>query len=171
MSLTGYAGVAMGILEYVFMSGTFSIIFAISLRGCGLHTKTASALMTAAVSGGAVIPVIQNLILQYDGVRYSFCIVTAIFTFGAIFPIYLNFFRAAKNQVDPVVGGHHRTNLLKRNSQAPESQKKGKFSGLNRRGGKRLSDVPRSEHVESSTGQEAAYSNAAKVGRKVDRDV
>ncbi len=146
MNLTGYAGITMAILEYVFMSGAFSIIFAIGLRGCGIHTKNASSLITAAISGGAVIPVIQNPVKNSHGVRYSFCVVTAIFAFGMIFPIYLNLFPAAKNQVDPVIGGHHWTSPLKRDS---ESAEKRNGIGLTRRNVKRQSDLPTLEHVEA----------------------
>jgi hypothetical protein len=145
MNLTGYAGITMVILEYIFMSGVFSIIYAIGLRGCGVHTKTAASLITAATSGGAVIPAIQHPVENARGVQYSFSVVVAIFSFGTIFPIWLNSSRATKNQVDPVLGGHHWTNPLKRD---PEAASKRNGSTLMRRPGKRQSELPTHEHVE-----------------------
>jgi hypothetical protein len=161
MNLTGYAGIAMAILEYVFMSGVFSIIFAIGLRGCGAHTKTAASLITAAISGGAVVPVIQNPVMNARGVRYSFCVATAVFAFGAIFPIYLNLFPQARNQVDPVIGGHHWTSPLKRQSTAVRGI--GGGEKVMKRSVKGKSDLPTIEHLE---GDSAAGPSTAPVAKK-----
>lgn len=102
MNLTGAAGVSMGILVYLFESGVFSMIFAISLRGMAEHTKTAAALLTGAISGGAVFPFIQNPVAEKRSISYSLCVPVALFSFGAIFPLYLNLVPAAKRQVDPI---------------------------------------------------------------------
>ncbi len=102
MSLEGYNGVAMIVLILFFESGIFSLIYAISIRGLGMHTKTGSVLITAATSGGAVIPGIISPVTDRYGLRYSFCVVVAIFSFGALMPLYLSLSPAAKKQVDPV---------------------------------------------------------------------
>ena len=102
MNLDGYKGVAMIVLILFFESGIFSLIFAMSLHGLGVHTKTAAVFLTAATSGGAVFPGIMSPVTNAHGVRYAFCVVVAVFSFGAIMPIYLSLSRAAKDQIDPV---------------------------------------------------------------------
>jgi len=107
MSLNGTAGAVVQMFIYLFESGIFSIIFAMSMRGLGAHTKTGAALMTAAISGGAPLPVIQWVVARGHGLRYSYCVPLAAFAFSAIFPIYLNLVPAARNHVDPI--HEHRT--------------------------------------------------------------
>lgn len=102
MSFDGYKGVAMIVLVLFFESGIFSLVFAIALRGLGKHTKTGSVVLTAATSGGAIIPAIMWPVVSNHNVRYAFCVVVAIFSFGALMPIYLSLSPAAKKQVDPV---------------------------------------------------------------------
>ncbi|KAI9793815.1 MAG: hypothetical protein M1835_006973 [Candelina submexicana] len=101
MNLVGNPGMAVVLLLFLFESALFSTIYAISLRGQGRHTKTASAYMTAAVSGGAVWPPIMGPIASVRGTRYSFCVVVALFAFGTIFPMYLSTIPIARKQVDP----------------------------------------------------------------------
>ena len=115
------------------------------LRGLGAHTKTGSAFMTAAISGGAIFPVILDPVQSSRGVQYSFCVVVAIYAFGAIFPAYLNVMTPAKRQVDPVGTG--------RSARSPTSMSPKPSRGL---GGvlwrkKTLSDLPTTEHVEGNT--------------------
>ena len=93
---------------FLFESGLFSTIFAISLRGAGAHTKTAGAIITAAICGGAAFPFVQDPVERKRGVPYSFCVMVALFAASAIFPLYLNLVPAAKRQVDPVPGEHLR---------------------------------------------------------------
>ncbi|KEF56349.1 uncharacterized protein A1O9_07930 [Exophiala aquamarina CBS 119918] len=102
MSLEGSAGAAIAQLTFGFEAGIFSIIFAISMRGLGAHTKTGSALMTAAISGGAVFPPIQWGVSNHKGLKYSYCVPLAAAVFGMLFPLYLNIFPAARLQVDPI---------------------------------------------------------------------
>lgn len=102
MSFDGYKGVAMIVLVLFFESGIFSLVFAIALRGLGKHTKTGSVFLTAGTSGGAIIPAIMWPVVSNHNVRYAFCVVVAIFSFGALMPIYLSISPAAKKQVDPV---------------------------------------------------------------------
>lgn len=102
MKTSGSVAVVMAMLLYLFESGTFSIIFAISLRGTARHTKNAAMLLTMAVSGGTYFPFAQYAAHLARGEAYSFCVLVALFSAGAIFPFYLNFIPAAKKQVDPV---------------------------------------------------------------------
>ncbi|KAL1998463.1 hypothetical protein VTN02DRAFT_6125 [Thermoascus thermophilus] len=119
MNTTGSAGVAMGLMVYLFESGAFSIIFAISLRGTAQHTKTASALMAAAISGGAIFPFPQQSAAIARGTSYSFCVVVAVFSAGAIFPLYLNLVPAARRQVDPVPNEYLRHRPRRRRYKQP----------------------------------------------------
>lgn len=102
MHLDGEAGAAIAQLTFGFEAGIFSIIFAISMRGLGAHTKTGSAMMTAAISGGAVFPPIQWGVGNHKGLKYSYCVPLAAAVFGMLFPLYLNTFPAARLQVDPI---------------------------------------------------------------------
>ena len=90
------------------------MIYAISLRGLGSHSKTGASLLTSAVSGGALFPVISSPVAKARGLPYSFSVVVAISAFGALFPLYLMLFPPAMKQVDPVIKGEgrRRTSLL-----------------------------------------------------------
>lgn len=152
MNLEGYKGVAMIVLILFFESGIFSLIFAISLHGLGQHTKLGAVLLTAATSGGAVIPAIMSPVTSKHGVPYAFCVVVAVFSFGALMPIYLSLSPAAKKQVDPmhtspksVLGGERRPLTPNRASKV--------FNAVKRRGKKASSETtgseePTAEHVE-----------------------
>lgn len=104
MHLGSDAAAAIAILTFFFEAGIFSTIFAIAMRGLGKHTKTGAALMTAAISGGAVFPPIQWAVESPGGkgLKYSYCVPVACAAFGALFAIYLNVVPEAKRQVDPV---------------------------------------------------------------------
>ncbi|KAF9887832.1 hypothetical protein FE257_009492 [Aspergillus nanangensis] len=119
MKTTGSSAAAMAMLVYLFESGAFSIIFAISLRGTAQHTKTAAALLTTAISGGACFPFAQYAAQLAGGVSFSYSVLVALFCAGAIFPLYLNLVPAAKKQVDPVpneyLRRHRRRSRVKQN--------------------------------------------------------
>lgn len=72
------------------------------IRGLGAFTKTGSIYLTAATSGGAIVPVIMSAVIRSRGVQYGFCVVAAFVTCAAVLPVYLEIFPAAKAQVDPV---------------------------------------------------------------------
>ncbi|KAJ5144018.1 Major facilitator superfamily domain general substrate transporter [Penicillium bovifimosum] len=117
MKTTGTSAIVMVMLVYLFESGAFSIIFAISLRGTGRHTKSAAVFMTMAISGGTFFPFAKYAAYLAHGDSYSFCVLVALFCAGAIFPIYLNFVPAVKKQVDPVPNEYLRRH--RRRSRAP----------------------------------------------------
>lgn len=169
MVLGGDAGVAMSQLIFFFESGVFSIIFAISMRGMGAHTKTASALMTAAISGGALFSPIQTVVAKAHGsLPYSFCVPLAAFAFGTIFAIYLNVIPAARNQVDPVHERRDRqrntrkvlTNTSISSDMALPKHQFGLPDILARRK-KHQSDTPSSEHVERRGDDSSSSSSPA----------
>lgn len=102
METTGSAAIVMVMMVYLFESGAFSIIFAISLRGTARHTKTAASLLATAITGGTFFPFAEYAAYLSHSTSYSFCVIVALFAAGAIFPIYLNLVPAAQKQVDPV---------------------------------------------------------------------
>ncbi|RHZ73473.1 hypothetical protein CDV55_108337 [Aspergillus turcosus] len=122
MKTTGSTAVAMSLMVYLFESGAFSTIFALSLRGTARHTKTAASLLTTAISGGAYFPFAQYAAQLAGGVSYSYSVLVALFCAGAIFPLYLNLVPAAMKQVDPVPNEYlRRHHLRRRNRTAPNS--------------------------------------------------
>ena len=84
--LTGNASTAMLVLTLLFESGIFSLIFAIAIRGMGRQTKIAAVFLTAATSGGAVVPPILNPVASKRGLQYAFVVCVAVFAFGSLFP-------------------------------------------------------------------------------------
>ena len=155
--VTGPAGTAMLVLTLLFESGIFSLVFAISVRGMGRQTKWAAVFLTAATSGGAVVPAIMNPVMVSRGLQYAFVVTVAVFAFGLVFPAYLALVPSAKRQVDPVrsekgpvLGHEERRGASKRGSKL--------FHDLVRRrkggGSEGSSDGPSIEHVES-TGRRA----------------
>jgi fucose permease len=104
MNTTGMAATAMGALLWTFEGGAFPIIYAIALRGTGRHTKTATAFLASAISGGLFFPFIKYAVQLSRGEAYSYCVIVAAFCAGAIFPLYLNLLPRARRQVDPIKG-------------------------------------------------------------------
>ena len=102
MVLTGPSAIAVLTLYELFQSGVFPLIYAITLRGLGSFTKTGAILLTTAIAGGAIFPVIQNSIAASYSQRYAFCVVLAASAAGIVFPVYLEAVPKAKRQVDPV---------------------------------------------------------------------
>ena len=157
MGLNGTAGIAIDHLTALFEAGCFSIIYAICMRGMGAHTKTAAALVTAAISGGAIPPVIQWAAANARGLKYSYCVPMAFFAGGLIFPIYLNLFPAVRLQVDPT---HENRNMRRaarkgrQESQLTDAGDETRQFGLagiiaRRRKQKRAdANVPSAQHIE-----------------------
>lgn len=156
MGLKGTPGTTNQMLIYLFESGIFSIIFAIAMRGMGAHTKTASALMTAAISGGAVFPVVQWAVANNHGIQYSYCVPLAVGVFGMIFPVYLCLVPAARRQVDPIHEQHGTPRIGTRefredgtlSPEPPMVEKFGLAGILARRKQHHRSESPTIEHVE-----------------------
>ncbi|KAI1616264.1 MFS transporter [Exophiala viscosa] len=102
MHLSADGGAVVALLTFFVEAGIFANTFASSMRGLGVHTKTGSALMTSAISGGGVFPPIAWAVSKGHGLKYSYCVPLAGAVFGMFFPIYLALVPAAKVQVDPV---------------------------------------------------------------------
>ena len=122
------------------------MIFAISLRGLGSHTKTGSVFLTAAVSGGSIWPVIMSPIASSRGLQYSFCVVVAASALGALFPLYLTLVPAAKKQVDPVHTSH--ASILPTDQLAPRRHRGSNVLSTVMRKKRTTSGSPTAEHIE-----------------------
>lgn len=116
--------------------------------------------MTAAISGGAIFPVIQASVERSRGIKYSFCVAVAAFAVGTVFAIYLNIVPAAKKQVDPV----HEDRTARRNkrlakhhsneSDSMSSAQRNQFGLLGiiaRRRRAKADNMPTSLHVENGS--------------------
>ena len=83
-----------------------------------------SVMLTAATSGGAVIPVIMDPVNSSKGTRYGFSVPLAVFAFGLLLPLYTTIVPAARQQVDP---------LLKRSANVSSSDHPSTARNLGRR--------------------------------------
>ena len=180
-AISGTTASTMLVLILTFESGIFSLVFAIGLRGLGAYTKTGSAFLTAATSGGAIWPVIMNPVIEARGLQYSFCVVVAVFAAGSVFPVYLTLCEPAKQQVDPVKGagvfGASADNSAVLNGDrrpgSPMKTARRRFSEALRRK-KRSSDVPGVEHIESNGRVDAnadSDGHARRLNTLVDKDM
>jgi len=103
MNFTGTTAIAMDIMVFFFEGPIFSLIFVQCLRGMGKHTKDASVLLTAAISGGAVFPAISFAVTVLPRTaQYSLCVGLAAFAGGILLPLMLNINSQARHIVDPV---------------------------------------------------------------------
>ncbi|OCK75999.1 MFS general substrate transporter [Lepidopterella palustris CBS 459.81] len=102
MSGHGASPAAMVVMVYFFEGPIFSLIFGQCLRGMGRNTKYASVLLTTAIGGGAVTPLISYGAGQARNVQYAYCVVVAAFAFGLLLPIWLNVVPGVKAIVDPM---------------------------------------------------------------------
>lgn len=131
MNASGTSGVAVNGLLYFFEGSIFPIVYAISMRGLGAGTWDGAAIMTAAISAGAVVPPILYGVTKSHSVQYSWCVMLAVFSFGTIFPLYLNFVPAARKQVDPIHEKRDRRrrtrNALRSNSVISEASSSAQF--------------------------------------------
>lgn len=123
MKTTGSAAIVMAMFVYLFESGAFSTIFAISLRGTAQHTKTAAALLATAITGGTFFSFAEYAAYLSHDSYYSFCVIVALFAAGAIFPLYLNLVPAVKKQVDPVPNEYLRRHRRRRSKPLAEMQR------------------------------------------------
>jgi fucose permease len=92
-------------LVYFFFEGpVFPMVFAMGLRGLGRQTKWGAGLLTAAASGGGMFPFVMWAVqrLDHKSIEYSYSVIVALFSFGLLYPIYLNFVPKARSQVDPM---------------------------------------------------------------------
>ncbi|KAI9891905.1 MAG: hypothetical protein M1814_002290 [Vezdaea aestivalis] len=150
MRLSGGAGLASLLLVFFFEGAIFPTIFAITLRGLGRHTKTGSAFLTAAISGGAILPPIAQAISERWDVRRAVGLVLAFMAAGTLYPIYLNVVPAARAQVDNVKLPA-KEKLKLRSDQERQKRRIRPLSlgkGLRKTGGATVQHVERAEAVE-----------------------
>jgi fucose permease len=115
MNTTGSTGAAMLVMIMFFEGPLFPQIFAQGIRSMGKHTKDASALLTAAIGGGAVFPPMMFAALKIHDARYAFCVIIAVYAAGALYPIWLNAFPITRQLSDP-----RRDEQARRESKAEE---------------------------------------------------
>jgi FHS family L-fucose permease-like MFS transporter len=96
MGLKGNAAIASISLVLFFESCIFPLIFTLSLRGLGRHSKRGASFIVAAVSGGALFPPVLGAVADALGgnTQKAFFIPLIGFLIAATFPIYLNVFKA-----------------------------------------------------------------------------
>lgn len=98
IGLEGNAGVASINLVLFFESCVFPLIFTLSLRGLGRHSKRGASFLVAAVSGGALFPPLLGLAGDHLGMRKAFFVPLLGFAIAWTFPLYLNLFK--RKQLD-----------------------------------------------------------------------
>jgi len=94
MGLKGNAGIAAISLVLFFESCVFPLIFALSIRGLGRHSKRGASFIVAAVSGGALFPPVLGTVADHIGTQKAFFIPLIGFVIAWMFPLYLNLFKA-----------------------------------------------------------------------------
>lgn len=96
MGLKGDGAIASIFLVLFFESCIFPLIFTLSLRGLGRHSKRGASFIVASVSGGALFPPVLGAVADaFDGnTQKAFFIPLIGFVLAATFPIYLNLFKA-----------------------------------------------------------------------------
>ncbi|KAF9693650.1 hypothetical protein EKO04_008135 [Ascochyta lentis] len=118
MNTTGSTGAAMLVMVMFFEGPLFPQIFAQGIRGMGRHTKDASVLLTAAIGGGAVFPPMMFAALKIHNARYAFCVITAVYAAGALYPVWLNALPVTRQMSDP-----RRDEQTRRESEAEEKRR------------------------------------------------
>jgi fucose permease len=104
LHVTGNSIAGPAMLFFFFEGPVFPLVYAIGLRGLGRSTKIGAVLLSAATSGGGVFQFVMFAVqrLDHKSVQYSYCVIVALFSFGMMYPLYLNFVPKARRQVDPV---------------------------------------------------------------------
>jgi MFS transporter, FHS family, L-fucose permease len=77
----GYVGLVPLIISSFFMSVMFPTIFALGIKGLGVHTKLGSSLMVMSIIGGAVLTPLMGLISVYVNIKIAFTIVVVAYAF------------------------------------------------------------------------------------------
>ncbi len=85
----GSMGIAAFLLCYLCESIMFPTIFALALRGVGVHTKQASSYLIMCIVGGAVAPVLMGLIADHSSMALAFAIPLICFVGIAFFAMML----------------------------------------------------------------------------------
>ncbi|KAF7898062.1 hypothetical protein EAF00_004508 [Botryotinia globosa] len=100
---------ASSLLVFFFEGPIFPLVFSLTIRGMGKHTKWASACVVASATGGSVFVFVLFGVRKIHTIQYSFVIPFVLFLIALLYPVYLNFGgEGVRHQVDPkpvVMGG------------------------------------------------------------------
>lgn len=86
----GEAGTAFLSLVLFFESCVFPLIFTLSIRGLGRHTKRGSSYIIASICGGALFPSLTGLLADHKGYHIGMCVPLVGFFVSFVYPIFLN---------------------------------------------------------------------------------
>ncbi|KAF7861370.1 hypothetical protein EAF04_007935 [Stromatinia cepivora] len=93
---------ASSLLVFFFEGPIFPLVFSLTIRGMGKHTKWASAWIVASATGGSVFVFVIFGVQKIHTIQYSFVIIFVLFLVGLLYPVYLNFGgKGVRHQVDP----------------------------------------------------------------------
>lgn len=90
IGIYGEAGTAFLSLVLFFESCVFPLIFTLSIRGLGRHTKRGSSYIVASICGGALFPSLTGLLADHKGYHIGMCVPLAGFFVSFVYPIFLN---------------------------------------------------------------------------------
>jgi FHS family L-fucose permease-like MFS transporter len=88
MSTTGEAAKWSILAVGLFCSVMWSNIFSLAIEGLGPQKSQASSLLVMAILGGAVLPPLQGLIADHQGIQTSFIVPMVAFAYVAFYGIY-----------------------------------------------------------------------------------
>jgi len=87
MTTTGIVAVVSITLLGFFISIFFPTLYAISIEGMGKNTALASGLLTMGFLGAAILPVLQGKLADWLGLKYSFVITIATYSYVLYFAL------------------------------------------------------------------------------------
>ncbi len=96
----GYVGLVPLIISSFFMSVMFPTIFALGIKGLGVHTKLGASLMVMSIIGGAVLTPIMGLLSVHVNIKFAFIIVVAAYAFIVYYSIYGYKIKAANTVIN-----------------------------------------------------------------------
>jgi len=96
LGVSGNAGIASLCMVLFFESCAFPLIFTLSLRGLGRHSKRGASFIISSIGGGALFPPVLGCVADSFGgnTQKAFFIPLIGFVIAWTFPIYLNLFKA-----------------------------------------------------------------------------
>ncbi|PVI02216.1 MFS general substrate transporter [Periconia macrospinosa] len=102
LTVEGNTGIIMGVLIRFFGGPIWPLLYVNVLKGMGRSTKSAAAAILATASTAGISPGIAYLLQKHSAsvnpTQHSFSIMAAFACIGLVFPIFINFSRAARKQ-------------------------------------------------------------------------
>lgn len=127
---TGATPATLLVMLLFFEGPLFPLIFVQPLRGMGRYTKDASALLTAAIGGGAALPPIMYAVVIRWGIRRGYAVVVAGFAAGAVFAVWQNGIKGARKLADPVKDKRAREARRRENEREAEKKREEAAGGV-----------------------------------------